>query len=98
MKSHFEFYSNGILYRVETDGKLNACVDLKKVVQQIEVISALDYFQKSNDKNIKKLHEKEKSNFFINSDLKELNVMLIPIKPNSSKKWILFFTKFEKSR
>jgi hypothetical protein len=98
MRSKFEFYSNGILYKVDNDGKLNTCIDLKKVVKQIECIPALEYFHSINDKHLKKLQEKEKSNFFKDDQLNDTVVMTIPIKNNSSKKWILLFSDLEKSK
>lgn len=80
------------------EGKISSCVDLKKVVKQIETKPSTEFFQATHDKNIKKLFEKDKFLFFNQSELNDAIVMTIPVKSNSSKKWILIFSNIEKSK
>lgn len=83
---------------MDSEGKINACIDLKKVVKQIETKPLQEFYQTTHDKNIKKLFEKDKFLFFNQSELNDAIVMTIPVKSNSSKKWVVIFLNLEKSK
>ncbi len=98
VKCIFEFYTNGLLYRLEDDNKHHSCIDLKRVIDEIELHPTQEYFQNLNDKPIRKLYEKYRLLFFTEDELKDVIVMAIPVKPGSSKKWMLLFPNLQISK
>ena len=87
------------MYRLEDDGKHRSCIDLKRVVEQIRLHPSNEYFNTTiSDKAIKKLYEKYRLLFFTEDGLKEAFVMIIPVKPGSSKKWMLLFPQAQYSK